>query len=174
MHHAAGGYLKIMNAEGIAAMMGDFLGAFLTYSSRSISSSRRTTSLWSVTRQAERIRDRSATCNPLIAQPLGLPVKAGQDRKAVLQLHVEFFALVQGEADLPGRLCHPVASGGLAVGLDLPRPKRNVFREPVALLICGAAARTAVLVATFRRDRRDNSIMEVLSIGMAWATLNAR
>jgi len=28
VHHAAGGYLKIMNAEGIAAMMGDFLAAF--------------------------------------------------------------------------------------------------------------------------------------------------
>ena len=26
--HAAGGYPKIMNAEGIAAMMGDFLAAF--------------------------------------------------------------------------------------------------------------------------------------------------
>ena len=28
VHHAAGGYPKIMNAEGIAAMMGDFLTAF--------------------------------------------------------------------------------------------------------------------------------------------------
>jgi predicted ester cyclase len=28
VHHAAGGYPKIMNAEGIAAMMGDFLAAF--------------------------------------------------------------------------------------------------------------------------------------------------
>ena len=26
--HAAGGYPKVMNAEGIAAMMGDFLAAF--------------------------------------------------------------------------------------------------------------------------------------------------
>ena len=72
VHHAAGGYPKIMNAEGIAAMMGDFLAAFPDLLITSISSSRRTTSLWSVTRQAERIRDRSATCNPPIAQPLGL------------------------------------------------------------------------------------------------------
>ena len=28
VHHAAGGYPKIMNAEGIAAMIGDFLAAF--------------------------------------------------------------------------------------------------------------------------------------------------
>jgi len=28
VHHAAGGYPKIMNAEGVAAMMGDFLAAF--------------------------------------------------------------------------------------------------------------------------------------------------
>ncbi len=28
MHHAAGGYPKVMNATGIAAMMGDFLTAF--------------------------------------------------------------------------------------------------------------------------------------------------
>src|SRR4051795_9591282 len=28
VHHAAGGYPKIMNAEGIATMMGDFLAAF--------------------------------------------------------------------------------------------------------------------------------------------------
>jgi hypothetical protein len=61
VHHAAGGYPKIMNAEGIAAMMATSSPPFLTYSSPSISSSRRTTSLWSVTRQAERIRDRSAT-----------------------------------------------------------------------------------------------------------------
>jgi steroid delta-isomerase-like uncharacterized protein len=28
VHHAAGGYPKIMNAEGVTAMMGDFLNAF--------------------------------------------------------------------------------------------------------------------------------------------------
>ena len=28
VHHAAGGYPKVLNAEGIAAMMGDFLVAF--------------------------------------------------------------------------------------------------------------------------------------------------
>ena len=28
VHHAAGGYPKIMNADGVAAMMGDFLAAF--------------------------------------------------------------------------------------------------------------------------------------------------
>jgi hypothetical protein len=28
VHHAAGGYPKIMNATGIATMMGDFLTAF--------------------------------------------------------------------------------------------------------------------------------------------------
>lgn len=28
VHHAAGGYPKIMHAEGIAAMMADFLAAF--------------------------------------------------------------------------------------------------------------------------------------------------
>jgi predicted ester cyclase len=28
VHHAAGGYPKILNAEGVAAMMGDFLAAF--------------------------------------------------------------------------------------------------------------------------------------------------
>ena len=65
VHHAAGGYPKIMNAEGIAAMMGDLLAAFpdllITFDQ-----------FRSVTRQAERIRDRSATCNPPIAQPLGL------------------------------------------------------------------------------------------------------
>ena len=72
VHHAAGGYPKIMNAEGIATMMGDFLAAFPDLLITFDQSSRRTISLWSVTRQAERIRDRSATCNPTIAQPLGL------------------------------------------------------------------------------------------------------
>jgi predicted ester cyclase len=28
VHHAAGGYPKVLNAEGVAAMMGDFLAAF--------------------------------------------------------------------------------------------------------------------------------------------------
>jgi hypothetical protein len=60
VHHAAGGYPKIMSAEGIAAMMGDFLAAFPDLLINSISSSRRTTLLWSVTRQAERIGDRLA------------------------------------------------------------------------------------------------------------------
>jgi hypothetical protein len=62
VHHAAGGYPKIMNAEGVAAMMDDFLAAF----------SRRMTSSWSVTRQVERIRDRSAICNLPTARRHGL------------------------------------------------------------------------------------------------------
>ena len=36
VHHAAGGYPKIMNAEGIAAMMGDFLAAFPDLHLRSV------------------------------------------------------------------------------------------------------------------------------------------
>jgi len=50
-----------------------------------------------------------------------MPVKSGENGKAVLQPHIEFVALVQGETERPGRLRHAVALRGLAGDLDLPR-----------------------------------------------------
>jgi hypothetical protein len=71
VHHAAGGYPKIMNAEGVAAMMGDFLAAFPDLLITFDQFVAKMTLLSSVTRQAERIRGRLAICNRQIARPHG-------------------------------------------------------------------------------------------------------